>query len=433
MLASFERMREEPDQAEVTVIGGGMAGMAASIHLAKAGFHVLCLETESSSAPVGESLDWSAPALLAQLGLPMERLLGEKAATYKAKVTVQLPDGSVRHYIPGEWLAKPPYNVELRTLHVDRSQLDASLREIMRDAGVELSVDRVIDVEKEGKRVVAVKTASGRRIASSWFIDATGGSALFPRTFGLTAIPYGPKKVAMWAYFQVAETVQGTTLYMDGEPPYMEWIWEIPIHDNLISVGYVASGDAIRERRRQGLDVEAIFRERLSRIPRFAALLDPARPLVPNVTSFQCRVHKGLAGPNWAVVGESAVMVDPMTSNGVTAALRHSAEAAAMIVRARHRGRLPLVARTLYSKRIVDLGRFFNCGIEKTIYDRPIRGRLGVLTAGRIYTVPAWVLNAVYSRLQPDGVLSTILFGAVLNLFRAAGVVLNALCSWGAA
>jgi glycine/D-amino acid oxidase-like deaminating enzyme len=58
----------------VTVIGGGVAGMAASVHLARAGYRVLCLEPDTGShAAVGESLDWSAPALLEVLGLPMDR------------------------------------------------------------------------------------------------------------------------------------------------------------------------------------------------------------------------------------------------------------------------------------------------------------------------------------------------------------------------
>jgi hypothetical protein len=87
----------------------------------------------------------------------------------------------------------------------------------------------------------------------------------------------------------------------------------------------------------------------------------------------------------------------------------------------------------MYSKRVVDLSRFFNCGIEKTIYDPAIRNRIGVLRAGRLYTVPAWVLNAVYSRIRPEGVVSTFLFGFVLNLFRAAGIVLSALCRLGGA
>jgi len=233
----------------------------------------------------------------------------------------------------------------------------------------------------------------------------------------------------MWTYFNVPESAEGTTLYMDGQPPYMEWIWEIPIHSNVISVGSVAAGEAIREKRQQGQTVEEIFREQLARFPRFAELLPAGGAVSPHVTSFQCRTHGGLAGPNWLIVGEAASMVDPMTSNGVTAALRHAAEACALIVRSGRRKRLPYVAGAMYTRRIVDLGRFFNCGIEKVIYDAAVRNRIGVLRAGRVYTVPAWVLNAVYSRIGPEGVVSTLLFGFVLNMFRAASIVLSALCS----
>jgi flavin-dependent dehydrogenase len=404
--------------------------MAASVHLASAGFRVLCIESDAgANPPVGESLDWSAPALLEGLGLPMDRLIADNIAIYKRHVMVKLTDGSSRHYEVGEWLEKPPYNVERRTLHVDRVQLDNRLRGIVLNAGVELITDRVVEIDRDGRRVRAVKTESGRRISSNWFVDASGVNAsLFPRTFKSPAYTYGPKKVAMWSYFDVPESSEGTTLYMDGQPSYMEWIWEIPIHPTVISVGYVASGDAIKEKRQQGLTVEEIYRDRLARVPRFAQLMSAGKTSAPHVTSFQCRVHGQLAGPNWLIVGESASMVDPMTANGVTAALRHAAEAAALIIRHGRRKRLPRVAGALYSSRIVNFGRFFNCGIERVIYDRAIRRRTGVLTAGRVYTVPAWTLNSIYSRLRPDGVVSTLLFDLVVKLFRAAANGFSALC-----
>ena len=427
----YVRMREVSDRAEVTVVGGGLAGMAAAIHLARAGHRVTCIESDTSSKPpVGESLDWSSPALLEALGLPMDRLIREELATYKRHVTVQLRDGSTRHYEPGAWLARTPYNVELRTVHVDRLQLDQILRETVLRHGVEMVIDRVDEVEREGRRVTAVKAASGRRFSSDWFIDASGNANLFSRVFRLPVYEYGPRKVAMWTYFDVPESIEGTTLYMDGQPPYMEWIWEIPIRSKSISVGSVAAGEAIQEKRRQGLAVEDIFRQQLSRFPRLAELLPAAGTLSPNVTSFQCRVHRGLAGPNWVIVGEAGSMVDPMTSNGVTAALRQAGDACALIVGSGRRKRLPYVARAMYSRRVVDLNRFFNCGIEKTIYDPAVRDRIGVLRAGRVYTVPAWVLNAIYSRIGPAGVVSTVLVGFVLNLLRTAAVVLNALCRW---
>jgi 2-polyprenyl-6-methoxyphenol hydroxylase-like FAD-dependent oxidoreductase len=156
-----------PTASDVTVIGGGLAGMAASIHLAKAGLRVLCIDAGGIEGDaVGESLDWSAPGLLAELGLTMNRLIEEKIATYKRHVTLKLGDGCNQSYIPGEWLGRPPFNVELRTLHVDRSQLNRLLRKIVLSCGVTFLEDRVVAVETNEKRVVAVSTQLGKRISS---------------------------------------------------------------------------------------------------------------------------------------------------------------------------------------------------------------------------------------------------------------------------
>lgn len=420
----------ELGKTDVTVIGGGLAGMAASIHLAKAGFKVVCVEPNTGATqPVGESLDWSAPDLLAALGLPMERLIGERFATYKKHVTLNLADGSKQHYVPGEWLGKPPFNLELRTMHLDRLRFDEEIRSICIGHGVTLLQDKVVGIEKVGRRVTAVSTAQGLRLASPWFIDASGGGAsLFPRSFSLPAYDYGPKKVAIWGYFNVPEAVEGTTLYAYGtKPRYMEWVWEIPIRDNEISVGYVATGESIKAQR-QHLNVEEIFRAQLSHFPRFETLLNNADAISVFVRTFQCRVYGGVSGPNWLAVGESASMVDPMTANGVTAALRHAVEAAGIITKSRHSNKLSILDSAMYNRRVLDVGRFFNCGIEKVIYDRHIRNRIGVLTAGDVYTIPAFSLNSLYSRIRPRGVLSTILFGSVLSFFRCMATVYRAVC-----
>jgi menaquinone-9 beta-reductase len=140
----------------------------------------------------------------------------------------------------------------------------------------------------------------------------------------------------------------------------------------------------------------------------------------PRTTSFRCRAYGKTNGPNWLVIGESAAMVDPMTSNGVTAALRHAREASQLIVRSRHRAQLPWLARTMYSRRVMDMANFFNCGIERVIYDWPIRNRIGPLTAGDVYTIPAWSINNIYSRIEPRGVISRMLFSLFLGVLRGA-------------
>jgi flavin-dependent dehydrogenase len=424
-------MQDNLSRKDVTVIGGGLAGMAASIHLAKAGLQVLCIEgSPEHNAVVGESLDWSAPDLLNALGLPMERLITEEIATYKRHIVLNLGDGFSREYVPSEWLGNSPWNVELRTLHLDRARLKVALREIVLNHGVVLLGEKASDVERDGKKIIALKTQSGRRVDSPWFVDASGfATSLLPRLFKLPLHEFGPGKVAIWNYFDVPDSIEGTTLYPNGDKlSYMEWIWEIPIHPNMISVGYVSPGAAVKAKRQQGKTVDDIYKEQLSRIPRFEPLLQSAKEASPLVTSFRSRVHGKVAGPNWLVVGEAASMVDPITSNGVTAALRHAEEASDLIVRYLERGRLPMLARGLYSWRVQELAKFFNSGIEKVVYDWPIRNRIGIVNAGEVYTVPAWSLNVLYSRIRPRGLISTTLFNLFLGSFRAAASAFYWLC-----
>jgi hypothetical protein len=209
---------------------------------------------------------------------------------------------------------------------------------------------------------------------------------------------------------------------------YLDWIWEIPISTNVVSVGYATTGAAMKAKRAQGLSVEDIFRQQLKKFPRFEALLQMPAQSDIHVTSYRCRVHAGAAGPNWLIAGEAASMVDPITANGVTAALRHAAEASALIVKYRKRGRLPLSARASYSGRMLQMAKFFNGGIEKIVYESPVRNRIGLGRSGTIYTSPAWSMNLVYARLRPTGIVSTFLFGLSLKFFRAGAWLLHRIC-----
>ena len=423
-------MSTQAPDCDVTVIGGGLCGKAASLHLAKAGLRVVCIQPEKPTRPaVGESLDWSAPALLSELGLPMEDLIAARMATWKRHVTMKLRSGDSEHYVPDAWLAGKPFHIELRTLHVDRHRLDEELLKRTLERGVTLVRDTVTKVERNGDRLSAVQTAGGTRFSSPWFIDASGLATMFAREFNLPAIHFGPAKVAIWNYFDVSEMVEGTTLYMEPLPAqYLDWIWEIPISTQVVSVGYTTTGATMKTNREQGLGIDDIFRLQLQKYPRFDPLLQ-AGPLGPcNVTSFRSRVYDGVAGPNWFIAGEAASMVDPITANGVTAALRHAAEASALILKYRQRGELPLWARVSYNRRILQMAKFFNLGIEKILYEPAVRNRIGVRSSGTVYTSPAWSMNVVYARLKPMGILSTFLLGLVLWSFWASAWLFSEFC-----
>jgi menaquinone-9 beta-reductase len=416
---------------DVTVIGGGLAGKAASLHLARAGLNVVCIAPEKPiRPPVGESLDWSAPALLDKIGLSAASLIASRIATWKRHVTVKMRDGCDTHYVPSTWLGGFPFYVNLATLHLDRRQLDDEMLKIAVDQGVTFVRERAVDLETADGKICAVETEGGTRVSSPWFIDASGvGASLIARKFKLSTLQYGPTKVGIWTYFKVPQQVEGTTLYMDPLPTeYLEWIWEIPVSPDTVSVGYVLPGAAVKAKREQGGSVEDIFRQQLMKFARFDPLVQQEAIGALNVTSFRCRVHLESTGLNWVVAGEAASLVDPMTSNGVTAALRHAAEASALILRSRTRSELPILARKAYSRRILQTARFFNEGIEKIIYEPVVRNRIGLPAAGTVYTSPAWSMNVVYARMHPEGMLSTFLFGAILGVFRISASMLNRLC-----
>jgi flavin-dependent dehydrogenase len=418
-------------ESDVVVVGGGMAGRAACLHLARAGMKVTCIEPRTEiGQPVGESLDWSSPELLKALGLPMEQLVSTSVATWKRHVTLKIPSGPPEHYVPLPWLAHQPFNVELRTIHVDRTLLDRELMDAVVRSGVNVVHEKVARVESDRKRINAVETASGQRFSAKWFIDASGlGTSIFARHFQLGTIHSGPAKAAIWTYFKVNESIEGTTLYMEPRAgKYLDWIWEIPVQPDVVSVGYVITGSAMKARREQGESVEAIFRSQLEKFPRFASLLGENLLGEVNVRSFRAQTHIGTAGPNWLIVGEAASMVDPITSNGVTAALRHAAEGCALILKYRERGSLPLHARICYGARVVYMGKFFNGGIEKLVYEPPVRDHIGLRHAGTVYISPAWGMNLFYARTNPRGILSTALFGLSLLFFRAATWVVYRVC-----
>jgi flavin-dependent dehydrogenase len=401
------------------------------MQLAAAGLRVACIEPENAVRPaVGESLDWSAPDLLNALGLSTEDLVKTQMATWKRHVTLKLRDGNIEHYVPAPRLAEAPFHVELRTMHLDRVRFDEELLKRTVASGVTMVTDTVLRVERNSDRFAAVHTAGGARISSPWLIDASGfATSLLPREFNLPVIQFGPAKVAIWTYFATAELVEGTTLYMEPMPDeYLDWVWEIPVNPQVVSVGYVTTGAAMKTRREQGLGVEDIFRQQLLKYPRFQALLEAGARGSCNVTSFRSRVYDGVAGPNWFVAGEAAAMVDPITSNGVTAALRHAAEASALIVKYRKRGTLPLHARICYNSRILQMAKFFNVGIEKILYEPAVRNRIGARASGTVYTTPAWGMNVVYARLKPKGFLKTYLLGLLLGFWRARAWIFSEWC-----
>jgi flavin-dependent dehydrogenase len=415
-------------ETDAVVTGGGLAGIAAAIHLARAGFRVFCMEQRKEIVNiVGESLDWSAPDLFAKLGLAMEELVSTQAATWKRHITVAQIDGGRKEFLPGAWLAESPWNVEVRTLHLDRDRTDACLRKTAHRLGITTLHERVADFavldehNPRTRRILGLRTPEGTFVRASWFIDASGSDAsLLGRRFELKSVAFGPRKVAIWSHLPTEQWVEGTTLYMVPLPgEYMEWIWEIPIRPGVSSIGYIAPGSSVKAQRAAGMGTRDILVRRCRSFPRLQEILNQSEMADAATTAFLCRTYEGVCGTNWVIIGEAASQSDPITGNGVTAALRHAEEATALISRYRQRGAIPLAARFLYNLRVSTVGLYFNSLIEKLFYQPMLRDRLGFFATARIYTVPAWLMNLVYTRMRPSGsLIRTMTITSILNVIR---------------
>jgi len=402
---------------DVAIIGAGIAGLAASVLMRTAGMRVICLDPQPYPRNrVGESLDWSSPRLLRSIGIDLDRLLSDGAATHKKKIVVYEIGKEEWQATPPPIIGRSPLRFQTMTFHVDRTALDARLYQRARALGTDFIWERVTDVHAAGDRVIECSTTGGRSVEARWYLDASGTSRVLSRAFGIPTVTYGQRKVCLWTYFDTLPLHDGTAFFVDNRDGYLSWVWDIPISPQRTSIGYVISADALRDRQRMGRSVEEILRDELSRHARFHSLLAGAPVLKVERTSFQPYVTKRVCGGNWLMVGEAAAMPDPLTGNGVTSGIRHARHATDAILHA-DGDRIPTRRRRLYSQHVFRLGHSFNAHIEQAIYRHPIRWGLGLQAATYIYTFFAFFMNALHARFDPRGrigmpVFSLLFLGA---------------------
>ena len=402
---------------DVVSIGGGLGGLAASIFLGQMGLKVVCIEPEPfPRARVGESLDWSTPGLLQALGLPRDQLITEGIATYKHNIQIVTLEGTTWIAQPEEWFRKKPIEFETKTLHVDRNELDQRLFEKAKKLGVKFIWDRISTVETKDNQVVACNTAGNQRLSSTWFIDCSGRSRLFAKTFGIKKVDYGRQKACLWTYIKTKPHNQGTTFYVDAaDDEYLSWIWEIPITPNVASIGFIMPANKLKEQRKNSKHINQILLEELSKYPYFKKLMAKQPDLKVLTCSYHSYVNQYACDQNWFMVGESASFPDPFTANGATAAFRHAKEASAFIQESLERGLLSKRQKHVYNTNVCRMGHAFNHSIEKVIYGWRVRRGLGIWVAQKVYTAFSYPINALYSKYQPKGRLSMIIFGLTLK------------------
>ena len=405
-------------ESDVVILGAGIAGLSAAILLGRAGFRVSCIDPEPFPRNrVGESLDWSAPSLLNHLGLPTDELVAAGAATFKREVRATASNGVSLVGRPPPWVQRWPLRFEHSTVHLDRGRFDHMLYEKALDSGVNMEWDAVNEIVLSGDRVRSVTTRTGRTTTGKWFIDATGRRRILGRKLEIDPEWVGTPRISLWSRVIAPMAFDGTLLCFDSNSDELTWTWVIPVTEDRQSIGVVTSPNRYRALRREGQSKTGMLRDefvRLSGLEGLANKIDePAR-----IRSYRPFVSARVCGSNWMLTGESAAFVDPLTSIGVTSAMRHASEAAQVIIssngsRAKDQRRL-----SNYDRRTRSVAHLYNQSISRLMYEAGLRRARGIRSAARAYVIVGYGANSIYTRLKPTTVIRSLLFFGFLRGFQ---------------
>lgn len=319
-------------KTDVIVIGGGPSGSATATLLAQKGLKVQLFEREHFPRfHIGESLIPYTYNVIERLNL----LPKMKASHFTKKYSVQFVSEHGR-------LSEPFYFTEhedherSQTWQVRRSEFDHMLLNNARDHGVEVFEGaRVIEVLFDGDKAVGVRVkiedGPEQEIFSDVVVDASGQSSLIIDRLNLREWDPVLKKAAVWTYWKGAYRDDGKN---SGATMVLQtagkkgWFWYIPLHDDIVSVGVVASYDYLFQNR-ASKDLETIYFEEVARCPGL-------QPRIANAT--RCDIFraqkeysyraKQAAGNGWVLVGDAFGFLDPLYSSGVLLALTSAAMAA---------------------------------------------------------------------------------------------------------
>jgi flavin-dependent dehydrogenase len=312
--------------SDVIVIGGGPGGSTAATLLALQGVRVQLFERERFPRfHIGESLIPQTYWILQRLNM----LPKMRNSPFVKKYSVQFVNEHGKLSEPFYFLDHNPHECS-QTWQVYRQEFDQKLLENAAEQGALVHQGvRVLEVLFEGQRAVGVRlqNAQGqeREVHAKVVVDASGQSSVIMDRLSLREWDPVLRKAALWTYWKGAQRDtgrnEGATLVLATKGK-KGWFWYIPLHDDRISVGVVASYEYLFKDR-ASKDHETIYFEEVERCPGLGPRLASAQRCdgwrAAKEYSYRSR---RAAGDGWVLVGDAFGFLDPLYSSGVLLALK---------------------------------------------------------------------------------------------------------------
>lgn len=314
---------------DVCVLGGGPAGCACALGLARAGLAVAVLEqSRYDGRRIGETLPPQAGRTLRQLGV---------WEAFAADGHLPAP-GVVSH-----WGAEGPYERDALSSpyglgwHLDRAKFDATLATAAEARGVAVHRETRAHACERGTRgrwtIEARSPDAGLCFESAFVVDATGRAAWLARRQGARRVVHD----RLVGVVGIREGAAYPDHRLHLEAFESGWWYATALPGGHAIAACMTDPDALP---RAPGRVDAFWRDSLRHAPRTAELIGPGEgaTVVRTVAAGSSRLEP-VCGPGWVAVGATAACYDPLSSRGIGMALATGLAAAAVIARALRDGR----------------------------------------------------------------------------------------------
>jgi 1H-pyrrole-2-carbonyl-[peptidyl-carrier protein] chlorinase len=308
---------------DVIIIGGGPAGSAMGSYLSMAGIDNTILESAIFPRPhVGESMVTSSTRVFREIDFL--KVMEREGFVHKYGASWHPPTGK-EFAIEFREFPQEGVNQDY-TYHVDRSKFDLLMLKHAESLGSKVYQGvHVKQVLFEDDRACGVRIGiAGQEIdlPAKMVVDATGRNTLLGNQLRLKKKDPIFNQYAVHAWYKNVD--RGTPPTDDFIHIYFlnierGWVWQIPINDEITSMGVVAERDVFKNARQ---DSETYFNTHINSNPDLARAMLPAVRIneFKSEGDYSYSLDK-FVGNGYMMIGDAARFVDPIFSSGVSIAL----------------------------------------------------------------------------------------------------------------